>query len=472
MRLSSARFVSTFIILILVGAVLGQQSPDAQLGATDAGKRIVQYFQAFNEPDEQKLRSFFENNIAAASLAERPVEPRLAFHKQVKSDFGKIVVDSVVAVTPDEIKVVGRSANGSMISYSFQISPTDGKIVGLTIEPDGPRNAPPPPPPLSAPKTVAELPAAIRDLFDSAARDGRFSGVVLVAKDGVPNFNKAWGMAAVDKSLPNRLDTKFNLGSINKLFTRIAIGQLVKAGKLSFSSKLIDVLPDYPNKTIAAKITIGQMITMTSGLGDFFNDDFVSSDHSKIRSLRDYLPLFANIPLEFEPGTKSRYSNAGYLVLGLVIEKLSGGSYYDYVRKNVFELAGMSDTDSYEIDKLPANTAIGYMKKGSASPLTPNVGALPGRGSSAGGGYSTAPDLLRLAKALKEGKLVVPKDDGTFPTTFESTGIAGGSEGVNALFLTNAASGCTVIVLSNLDPPSATQPGTQVRDWIKQLTPQ
>ena len=462
---SSVLGLITFVTVITVFA---QQDTLSQLGATDGGKRVIQYFKAFNDPDEQTLKGFFENNIAADSLKQRPVEPRLAFHKKVKSDFGKIDLASVVAVTAEQIKVIGRAANGAMISYTFALSPTDQKFVSLGIEPMGEPAAQPSGPQVPAPKTAAELATSVGALFDELAKTDRFSGVVLVAKDGIPVFTKAWGLADAAKNIANRPDTKFNLGSINKLFTRIAIGQLVKSGKLSFSDPLIKVLPDYPNKSVAEKITIGQIVSMTSGLGDFFNENYWPSDHSKIRSLRDYVPLFVNQPLEFEPGTKNRYSNAGYLVLGLVIEKLTGESYYDYVRKNVFKPAGMIDTDSYEIDKLPPNTAIGYMKKGTPSRV-PNTGAQPARGSSAGGGYSTAPDLLRLAAALKDGKLSIINDDGTFQTPFTGTGIAGGSEGVNAIFVSSPKWGYTVIVLSNFDPPSAEEPGMIVRDWIKQM---
>ena len=151
-----------------------------------------------------------------------------------------------------------------------------------------------------------------------------------------------------------------------------------------------------------------------------------------------------------------------------MIEKLTGESYYDYVRENVFKPAGMSDTDSYELDKLPPNTAIGYMKKGTPDRI-PNTAAQPARGSSAGGGYSTAPDLLKFANALRDGKLSIPSDDGTIPAAFTGTGIAGGSEGVNAVFVSSTKNGYTVIVLSNYDPPSAEQPSMIVRDWIKEI---
>ena len=454
------------ILFSLAGQAFTQNHDLSALKADEAGRRVIAYFDAYNAGEDQ-LRAFFTDNIAADSLKQRPVEPRLAFHKQVRANHGKIELVSVVSIAPDEIKVIGRAAAGEMIGYDFNISP-DKKIAGMGIGPVEEVSAPPI---VQAPKTAAELPSSVEKLFDTLSADGEFSGVVLVAKDGTPIVSKAYGLADAAKNVPNRVDTKFNLGSINKMFTRISIGQLVKAGKLSFSDKLSRVLPDYPNKAIADRVTIGQIVTMTSGLGNFFNEKFLAGDPNKIRSLQDYLPLFVDVPLEFEPGTKSRYSNAGYLVLGLVIEKLSGQNYYEYVREHVFKPAGMTDTDSFEIDKLPPNTAVGYMTRaaGAGGAPRPNTKAQPGRGSSAGGGYSTAGDMLKFAAALKSGKLVIPNDDGTFPTEFTTAGFAGGSEGVNSIFLTSARSGYTVIVLSNRDPPSAEQPGIQVRDWIKQI---
>ena len=150
-----------------------------------------------------------------------------------------------------------------------------------------------------------------------------------------------------------------------------------------------------------------------------------------------------------------------------MIEKLSGQSYYEYVSKNIFQPAGMKDTDSFALENIPSNTAIGYTTKGAAKGRVPNAKDQPMRGSSAGGGYSTAEDLVRLAAALKAGKLVVPGDDGSVSGEFRGIGIAGGSEGVNALFATNPTSGYTVVVLSNYDPPSAEGPGRIILDWVK-----
>ncbi|MEA2339759.1 MAG: hypothetical protein QOE82_3766, partial [Thermoanaerobaculia bacterium] len=169
---------------------------------------------------------------------------------------------------------------------------------------------------------IDQLTAAV----DKAAADDKFSGVVLVAKDGAPLLSRAWGMADPAKGIANRTDTKFNLGSINKIFTTVAIGQLAAAGKLALTDTVSKHLPDL-NVPSADKITIEQLLQHKSGLGDVFGPKFMDS-HASLRKLSDYVPLFAGAPPQFEPGTDQKYSNAGFVVLGLIIEKLSGQSYY------------------------------------------------------------------------------------------------------------------------------------------------
>lgn len=293
-----------------------------------------------------------------------------------------------------------------------------------------------------------------------------FSGVILAAKDGEPQLTHAWGLADVATKTPNTLDTKFNIGSINKFFTKTAIAQLAEAGKLSPDDTIRKLLPDYPSP-VADKITIQQLVDHRSGLGDIFGERYRNAPPSRLRELSDFLPLFADKPLDFEPGTSQRYSNAGYIVLGLIIEKISGQKYRDYVQQHVFAPAGMKDTGFYAIDENVANRATGYVgqapspvRTGEAPVPHPNTQSLPGRPSSAGGAYATAGDLLRFAKALNANKFASEKwTNWIFSSTFEpmgrALGIAGGAPGLNAS-LEMSPDGWIVIAMSNYDPPSAT----------------
>jgi len=303
---------------------------------------------------------------------------------------------------------------------------------------------------------------------DKAAAEDKFSGVVLVAKDGTPLLTRAWGMADPAKGIANRADTKFNLGSINKIFTHVAIGQLAAAGKLSLSDTIAKHLPDLPVPA-ADKITIEQLLQHRSGLGDIFGPKFMTS-HASIRKLSDYVPLFANAPLQFEPGSDQKYSNAGFVVLGLIIEKVSGQSYYDYIRDHITKPAGMTDTASYAVDENVPNRAIGLTKRGPDGPLPArqsNINTLPAKPSSAGGGYSTAADLLRFSQALLANKLLPKRwTDWVFSGKLDgpgqrNIGVAGGSPGVNAVL--EIAPPYTVIVMSNFDPPAAMEVGAEIR---------
>ena len=247
-------------------------------------------------------------------------------------------------------------------------------------------------PNMSETEVVAEL----RRYLDALVQRDLFSGNVLLAKGSDTLFLESYGMADKEHYVPNTADTKFNLGSINKLFTTVALMQLRDEGKVDFTKTLSTYLPDYA-PAIASRITIQQLLRHTSGMGDIFGPAYDATPKDKLRSLRDYLPLFAGKPLEFEPGARTRYSNAGYILLGLVIEKLSGMSYDDYVRTKIFAPLSMNDTAAYESDAIIAKRATGYSRRDDGT-LCANIHTLPGRGSSAGGGYSTVHDLLKFTR--------------------------------------------------------------------------
>ncbi|MCJ7588562.1 MAG: beta-lactamase family protein [Candidatus Aminicenantes bacterium] len=272
---------------------------------------------------------------------------------------------------------------------------------------------------------------------------------MLIAKDSRILFHEAFGNADREEKIPNRKDTKFNLGSINKSFTRAVIHQLEKQGKLTLDDPIKKFLPDYPNPQAAEKVTIRHLLDMTSAIGDFFGRRYNETPKEKIRTLQDYLPFFADLPLEFEPGTGNRYSNGGYILLGLIIEKTSGMDCYGYFRENIFKPCGMLDTNSFARDADVPNLARGYTREGvSAGPRVLNHATLPGRGSSAGGGYSTAEDMLNYILALKNKKIFLPD-------IRNGLAIAGGAPGINSMVEWDPRSGYAVIVLTNFDPATA-----------------
>ena len=286
--------------------------------------------------------------------------------------------------------------------------------------------------------TPDQIVGAIADYAQQLVDGDRFSGVVLIAKDGQTKLSRAWGMATATEK--NTADTKFNIGSINKAFTQRAIEQLASAGKLSTSDTIRTHLPDYPS-AVADRITIRQLLDHRSGLGDIFGPKYFDAPPSSLRELSDFLALFADAPLQFEPGTAQRYSNAGYVVLGLIIERVSGQKYRDYVQTHIFDPAGMKDSGFWAVDESVPHRATGYTKRGPTGPLetrVPNNQTLPGRPSSAGGAYSTAADLLRFFQWQKAAGI----------------GVGGGAPGLNAS-VEIGEDGWAVIAMSNYDPPSA-----------------
>jgi len=315
---------------------------------------------------------------------------------------------------------------------------------------------------------------------DELARDDQLSGAVLVAKDGRVLFRRAYGLAERKGRVPNTLRTRFRIGSMNKMFTAVAILQLVEAGKVKLNARLGAYLPDYPNREVATKVTIHQLLTHTGATGDIFGSDF--DDHrQELRALADYVKLYGRRELEYEPGSFWAYSNYGFILLGVVIERVTGQSYYDYVQEHIYARAGMTRSGSLPEARAVSDRSIGYMKPPGTTTLVPNVDTLPYRGTSAGGGYATVGDLARFAHALLSHKLLGSDSTrrllaGKSEPLMESgvryaygfldarraggngwVGHGGGAPGMNGDLRIYPKSGYVVAVLTNLDPPAADQ---------------
>lgn len=308
----------------------------------------------------------------------------------------------------------------------------------------------------AAPIPEPELRRRLGATMDSLVKLNEFSGVVLLAANGAPAFERAYGMADREAKRANTVETAFNIGSINKLFTQIAIRQLAAAGKLDVDSTLAKYWPDYPNADVAKRVTIRQILQHRSGIGGNIFQSPPGRTRHDLRHNRDFLQLFVNRPLDFEPGSRQQYSNAGYVVLGLLIERVSGEDYYSYVHRAIYAPAGMTRTGHWPADSLPPNTAIGYTSE--EGPLERNTGHLPGRGSAAGGGYSTAHDLMRLVQALRARRIPAAPPAGL--------GVAGGAGGLNAVVEGELPGGYDLIVLANLDPPAAERVARLIRGWL------
>jgi CubicO group peptidase (beta-lactamase class C family) len=279
----------------------------------------------------------------------------------------------------------------------------------------------------------------------------QFAITIAIARNGTPILELARGQANRRTAIANAMTTRFQLASGDKWFTKVAISQLIAAGKVALTDTVGKFLADYPNATVRSSVTVEQLLMHRSGMGMFWNSAFAAKRRD-LRTVADVVALFSDETLAFAPGERMLYSNNGYILLGRIIEEASGMSYYDYVQRRIFDPAGMDRTAYLTLDEWPADKAIGYTVG------EDNTTSLAFRGASAGGGYSTAGDLLRLDTALRKGEV----GDSAVLGRITARGprgrvmIAnGGGDGANVEI--SRYGDYTVIVLANLDPPSATR---------------
>jgi D-alanyl-D-alanine carboxypeptidase len=313
-----------------------------------------------------------------------------------------------------------------------------------------------------------------------------FSGVVYIAARDSVIYERAFGLADREDSIPNTPRTRFALASMSKMFTAVAVLRLVEQGKLKLDHTIADVLPQYPNAERAQKVTIRHLLGHTSGMGDQW-----STPRRPVAGLKGALATVAAVahpPLLFEPGTRWSYSNEGYNVLAAIVEEITGIAFKDYIGAEVLDRAGMTET-SLEggADYVLPRRAVGYRPQENDL-----LGALPPRANwsfivgasagGAGGGYSTARDLARFGKALREGQLIgtALRDSmwtGRWPIPgfpdekygwasfvqqqgghlIVGHGGGGTGSGIDTGFRQFADGSYTIVVLTNIDPPAATK---------------
>ena len=457
-------------VVIVMGCLLANlvwAAPRVDFTATPTGKRVVGYFHAFNSNDDAAIRAYISENYADSALAQRSVEDRLGTYRQLQRDMGTLELLQVLEATADRTTVLAHAQGNRGFQLTFLTKPRPPhKLLGIQVAPAEDAQALQDRSPLTE---AAALDSATAYLERQAAADA-FAGAVLIARSGQPLLRHAYGLADREHAVPNTPETRFNIGSINKTFTQLAIHGLVAAGKLALTDRVGKVLPDYPNATVREQVTVEQLLTHRAGVPDYFGEEFVNTPKDRLRTLADYLPLFASKPLLFAPGSEERYSNGGYIVLGRIIEQLSGKSYDACVRETIYDVAGMTQSGAFMADEIVPNRAVGYThrwhwEREDDPELRSNVLVSPARGSSAGGGYSTVDDLLKFVTALEGGRF-----PGGLPGALPGAlGIAGGAPGLNAAVESGIPGGYTVIVLANLDPPAAEQAARQIRQWLARV---
>ena len=311
--------------------------------------------------------------------------------------------------------------------------------------------------------------------FDSfvsgLAKEGKFSGVVLVARNGHVLFEKAYGTRDAKGNDPNTIDTRFNLASAGKMFTSVAVWQQIAAGRLSLDTRVGDVLKDYPNRSFADTVTIRELLSHTSGAGDaalLGNEN--AANRARVHNVAGMVALEDHQPPAFTPGTNQVYSNFGFVIMGRMVEVISGEDFETYVRRHIFEPAGMTRTGFIDCKTIAPDLAVGYSTVDGK--LVFNCETL--RGFPAGGEASTAGDMYRFVQALQSGKLIPPAlfaqatkiyrigfGLGFFATDYGPGhlkrdfrwGHGGSASGICTDVRTYPLTGETVITLSNHDVP-------------------
>ncbi len=446
--------VSTLLTLFLLAAALH----GAPASETPALRLFKQWLDAFNSGDRARVSAFWKQ------YGKNGAGDRVEGDLRVRNMTGGMSIFRVVENTETHVIALMKENRGAWSESTMELASTDPPVI------KGMLGHPVAPPESSANPAGSdpELAARVAEHVANMSGPDSYSGAVLIEHKGRIVLEKAWGMADSERQIPNRTDMQFCIGSMNKMFTAVAILQLVQQGRISLDLPIATWWPDYPNHDLAARVTIRELLSHTGGTGDIFTPEY-EAHRPEIRTLADYVRLFGNRPVAFEPGTRMEYSNYGYILLGRIIELVSGESYQSYVHQHIYAPAGMLRTDSRPESDHVAGRAVGYTRRSNG--LVPNGDALPWSGTSAGGGYSTVHDLFLFAEALQKGTLLSPgllkeaihasklRADyglGFYVLPDGGYGHGGGAPGINGEMHILPRSGYVLVALANRDPRTAT----------------
>jgi len=443
--------------------------------AQDAAKALLAAVNG-SHADRASLASAF----SAKALQNESADVRIKALERLAADSGGLNVVSVAPQGDRMVEAIVKARRGGkfgkLVLFTSRAEP--GKISDvflLTARDPAKIKAEAWP---SGHLSTTQIAAEIARRTEALAAEDNFSGVVLVAKDDNVVFERAYGLADQDWRVPNRTDTAFHIASIGKMFTAAAILKLADAGKLSLDDPLSKWVPEYPHPE-ASEITLRQLLTHSAGIGEWDGRepkrDMTGAEAAATMTQK----------LEFKPGERFSYSNAGYVLLQAVIEKASGKAFADALSELVFRPAGMTRTGLWPVTAIVPNRATGYLHREDdplgLGPRFSNAQFLGFGANGSGGEYSTARDMFRFLSAIANGKLLGPAvtremlapridfagaprpskygygvdlDSCADHPIFGHEG-GGPNSGVSSLAYRTLDSGWTVVVLSNYDPPAA-----------------
>jgi CubicO group peptidase (beta-lactamase class C family) len=512
-------FLNLAILLGLSGALI---AAEPEIPKTPAGELVRQFIQVVQKGTRNDRATFVKEHYSRRFQEFASEKDHVQMLEQLNQDLKGASLQAVKSA--DNLVALEFSRGDTALTVKL-VLPPDGepKIDSMMVEPGESSGATPATP---ANHAGGDAIAAVRSELERRAAEDKFSGAVLIAKDGQSAFEAAYGYADRENRITNTVDTKFRFGSMGKMFTGVAVLQLVQAGKIHLEDPIAKYLTDYPNQEVAG-VTIYQLLTHTGGTGDIFSPEY-EAHREELKELKDYVALYGKRGVQFKPGTDWDYSNYGFVLLGRIIEVVSGQSYYDYVRDHIFKPVGMNSTDNVPEDQNVPDLSVGYTGPGgpglhligpgpgpnpgfgpgdpgphlvgpapgsedhsigSKGSLRATTGSLPYRGTSAGGGYSTVGDLLKFVNALTSHKLLDahyiellitgkvstrrPRIKYAFGFEDELTrdgvrcfGHGGGSPGMNGRLSVFPGSNYIVVALASLDPPAADDIARFIRDRL------
>lgn len=453
-----ALFAAPAIVICAIGPAQAQTVQAVPLPDTPAGRFASTFLNAYNSADPEQLQRY--NALYARST---PPQAWIETHAMT----GRLTPVRIQSDGPNAMTVLLAAEIGDSFWQSrVRMDPADPMKVAEAAFSPADR-----PPEFAVPRVPrAELHRLMeRRLAQDVAAD-RFAGTMMVSRHGQVIYQSASGFADRASRVPVTMDTQFRIGSANKMFTAIGILQLVERGRIALDAPIGTYLTDYPNRDFARSVTIRQLLSHTGGAGDIFTPEY-EAQRLQVRTLADYVRLFGNRAQDTSEQGRNGYANYGFVLLGRIIEVVSGEDYYSYVENNIFRPAGMTATASLpESDSVP-NRSRGYMRR--EGRLADNADTLPYRGSAAGGGYTTAADMIRFGEALRSGRLISremlnqatspQRPDGWYGLGFflggqgpgRHWGHGGGAPGMNAAFRVFPELDAVVVALANLDPMAA-----------------
>jgi CubicO group peptidase (beta-lactamase class C family) len=471
---------SKLLASLLLGLFLAQgraaePTPPAD-GPSPARAQLDRFVEAYNAADLETMRAYMRAYGSGPMQQDAPILQALEWYDEM----GRFDLVEVTESGPLELTGVLRTgASEQAIGVEIEVGPEPPHRISMLLlggdVPDRYR-----PRRLSDPAAADAWTAATERL---AAAD-RFSGAIYFSRKGKVLARAAFGFADREHAIPNTIGTRFRTASVTKMFTAVTVLRLVQDGEISLDDPLGRWVPELANEPLGLG-TVHQYLTHTAGAGDLFDARY-HGHQRELRTHEDYLRVFGKDLLKLQPGEEFAYSNLGYMLLGTLIERVTGRSYYDAVRKAVFVPARMTRTGTEPEDVVVEGRAIGYDRPVGTGTIVSAMEQIDYRPFAACGAYTTVDDLARFFAALRARKLLDAKHTGLMLTPaidggramfgygvmIQSrsaehwTGHDGTDRGMYADAWFSPETDRVVIVLSNVDSPAARQAMSWLTDRL------